>query len=205
MNYCATARFVSRDEGTQLRFDTKLWFNPPTNPDAGICIGAVVGLNPGSSSPLPGKAGYTEVDPTMGRVLTAFADAYEELGRKIPENAYVRMWNLCYVREADSDQFLSAVSNAEERNALTSPSALDPTEGENVPCMWFAWTASTPRELALRSRVWTDKLRCPMAYIGPDRLPHTFGGEADLANVRHPSYKSREELAKTVRHLIEQL
>ena len=57
MNYCATARFVSRDEVTQLRFDTKLWFNPPTNTDAGICIGAVVGLNPGSSSPLPGKAG----------------------------------------------------------------------------------------------------------------------------------------------------
>lgn len=82
--YCATANFVSQETETLLRLDTKLWFSPPLDPLSGICVGAVVGLNPGSSSPRAGEVGYAEVDSTMSKILAAFADAYAELGRALP-------------------------------------------------------------------------------------------------------------------------
>ena len=202
--YCATANFVSQETETLLRLDTKLWFSPPLDPLSGICVGAVVGLNPGSSSPRAGEVGDAEVDSTMSKILAAFADAYAELGRALPGNSYVRMWNLCYVREADSRRLLSSLQDPKKLSALTSCSCLDKTESDHVPCLWFAWTASTPRALAIRSRRWWEHPKCPIAYLGPDGLPHVFNGESDLHAVRHPSRKSRQALATTVKFLLTQ-
>lgn len=203
MTFYATARFIPCDLiKMSLRHDTKLWFSHPSDSSTGICIGAVVGLNPGSSRPSTMDDGTVEVDPTMKRILLAFSDAYAELGLAIPKNGYIRMWNLCYLQEANSNSFLSMLENSKTLEIYTSAPMLDPTEHEQVPFLWFAWTARTPRQLALRSRRWWNNSHCPIAYLGPDGKPHTFYNENDCSFVRHPCRKSRQELSETAKYLL---
>ena len=189
--YYATANFKEM-EGKLFRFDTKLWFDRPPRGGEGVCVGAVMGLNPGSSQPAKEK-GFVTVDPTMGNILAAFERAAENLGRSLPVGAFVRMWNLLYVCDSEEG---SAISLWMENPHWTSASYLDKTEKEKAPFLWLAWTAATPVTLAVRAMSRKE----PVCWLGMDRKPHY--GKMELTDIRHPSRKSVEEHADDVHPVV---
>lgn len=189
--YFATANFEKRD-GRLFRYDTKLWFEKPTRGGKGVCVGAVVGLNPGSAEPGAEKGSAT-VDPTMHAILAAFELAAHNLGAKLPKGAFVRMWNLLYVCDSDEG---SAVRTWLEHPEFVAGDFLDPTEKETAPFVWLAWTASTPVGLAVRALSRHE----PFCWLGQDRKPHA--GKPDLLDVRHPSRKSTAALATVVEPML---
>ena len=121
--YAATADYFEKD-GVPLRFDTKLWFRRPVEGIEPVCVGAVVGLNPGSSE-ATGRGVEGTVDATIGRVLTAFVDAFTEKGEPIPVNAFVRMLNLFYVRTKNSGEALRMLA---EQPEIASGDFRDPAD-----------------------------------------------------------------------------
>lgn len=196
MSY-ATADFSS----TGFRFDTKLWFKEPQDPKGGTCIGAVVGLNPGSSTADETREGFATVDKTMNAILNAYSSAAEDLGLSLPNDAYVRMWNICYTTEKDSSKVIAKLCGEKESSSLISKTNIDKTESQLVPGIWFAWTYNTPGHVARqRTSQWMIS-EIPVFYLGPDGLPHEFT-DNDFSSVRHPSRKSAETLMAVARELL---
>lgn len=194
--YAATADYFEKD-GVPLRFDTKLWFRRPVEGIEPVCVGAVVGLNPGSSE-ATGRGVEGTVDATIGRVLTAFVDAFTEKGEPIPVNAFVRMLNLFYVRTKNSGEARRMLA---EQPEIASGDFRDPAEKASYPFLWCAWTASTPARLveafgAARTEA--------CVWLGADRTAkHGDPSSMARADVRHPLFKRRTELCAVVRTMLE--
>lgn len=104
MSHCFTAVFepcLINGKTELLRHNTRLWFKRPESPSfEGTCVGAVVGLNPGSAKGDAeiGRETLGNCDPTMDRILTTFEIAFKLKGLPVPEGAYVQMLNLCAMR-----------------------------------------------------------------------------------------------------------
>ena len=192
--YYATANFHEM-EGKMFRFDTKLWFDRPPRGGEGVCIGAVMGLNPGSSQPAKEK-GFATVDPTMGNILAAFERAAENIGRPIPNGAFVRMWNLLYLCDSNEG---SAIDRWIRNPRFSDAPYLDETEKDEAPFLWLAWTASTPVTLSVRAMSRQE----PVCWLGMDRKPHY--GKIKLTDVRHPSRKSVSALATVVLPMLDRV
>lgn len=190
-SYYATASFQEKG-GFMFRYDTKLWFDKPARKEEGVCVGAVLGLNPGSSAPAE-EPGVATVDQTMGCILRAFETAASSLGKTLPKNAFVRMWNLMYL--CDSNQG-SAIEVWLRHPEFAAGDYLDPTESQAAPFVWFAWTASAPIGLAVRALSRHE----PACWLGMDGKPHF--GRPDLLAVRHPSRKGIALLASVVEPML---
>ena len=106
MSHCFTAVFepcLINGKTELLRHNTRLWFKRSESPSfEGTCVGAVVGLNPGSAKGDAeiGRETLGNCDPTMDRILTTFEIAFKLKGLPVPEGAYVQMLNLFYLRDA---------------------------------------------------------------------------------------------------------
>lgn len=99
--------YVARFEeinGHRFRFDTRIYlesFDPKTN---GVCVGAIVGKNPGSAAPrelnrlLSLELNGDKMLPFVGN---RFLEGYKHVKKPIPPNAFVRVWNLFYVCDPD--------------------------------------------------------------------------------------------------------
>lgn len=196
MSY-ATADFSLKG----FRFDTKLWFNEPKDIKGGTCIGAVVGLNPGSSTADETCEGFATVDKTMDAILNAYASAADDLGLTLPDDAYVRMWNLCYTTEKDSSKVIAKLCSEKESSSLISNTNIDKTESQLVPGIWFAWTYNTPGHVARQRTIQWMNSGIPVFYLGSDGFPHEFT-DNDFSSVRHPSRKSAEILMTVARELL---
>lgn len=138
------------------------------------------------------------MDATIGRVLTAFVDAFTEKGEPIPVNAFVRMLNLFYVRTKNSGEALRMLA---EQPEIASGDFRDPAEKATYPFLWCAWTASTPARLveafgAARTEA--------CVRLGADRTAkHGDPSSMARADVRHPLFKRRTELCAVVRTMLE--
>ena len=98
---CFWAVFEQID-GCVFRFDTRIYTQPVKNPSANDkCIGAVVGMNPGSAKPTNYKSkalqridlGY---DKTLPILKNIFSKAYNVNGRT-EKNEYIQVLNLFYM------------------------------------------------------------------------------------------------------------
>lgn len=107
-----------------LRLNTRLWLTKPNLSQKTHCLGAVIGLNPGSASPYAGQFGQT--DSTMNFILASFREAFKNLNRTIPDNCYVQMLNTFYLKEHDSNLALQI-------RVEKSIGVIDPEEQSRFP------------------------------------------------------------------------
>jgi hypothetical protein len=131
------ARFWDDNAGRRFRFDTRIYLCSGETPHehGGECVGAVVANNPGSARPWReddiGKWARIKGDSTLGVVRSCFIDAYALAGRPIPQNAFIQMWNLFYLRNSN-------IKEACRQVAANSESC--PTESIRSPkVIWYAW------------------------------------------------------------------
>lgn len=132
MEFLARFRMV---DGHLFRFDTRIYLGTYSQDSDSKCVGAIIGKNPGSAAPLeldrllPLALNGDKMLPTVGN---RFLDGYRLAKRRVPENAYIRVWNLFYVCEKDLGR---ALEIAKEFNTLPEC----PTEQESAPITWFGW------------------------------------------------------------------
>jgi hypothetical protein len=92
-------------DGNLFRFDTRIYFDARTRsePD-GTCVTAVIGKNPGSATATPvGSWAPLELshDQLLPSLRNRFLAAYAAAKKKVPDGAYVRVWNLFYLCDAN--------------------------------------------------------------------------------------------------------
>lgn len=184
MSHYFSAQFVSlsSDRESQLiRHNTRLWFACPYRPlPSGKCVGAVVGLNPGSA--IGQNNEHTEsigiCDPTMERILRTFELAFQLNNKAIPQNAYVQMLNLFYLRESNSSAALEERAHQSDMIRLHQ----DPAESQTYPFLWLAWGGSARNDDMAR---FLDNRQEACCWIGADLNIH-FERPLDARLVRHP-------------------
>lgn len=141
------ARFESVD-GQLFRFDTRIYLGEHDLAKKSICVGAIVGKNPGSAKPT--ELGVLaplalDGDKMLPSVRNRFRAAYQVAGKSIPDNAYVRVWNLFYLCNPALDQACAVV------NAMGNSPSCDSEEGD-PPVVWFAWGGNDARLNAFKQR-----------------------------------------------------
>lgn len=146
MSHCFTAVFepcLINGKTELLRHNTRLWFKRPESPSfEGTCVGAVVGLNPGSAKGDAeiGRETLGNCDPTMDRILTTFEIAFKLKGLPVPEGAYVQMLNLFYLRDACAS---AAIAARDENAQLLTKRATRRKNGSSRSC---GLPGASPRE-----------------------------------------------------------
>lgn len=103
--------------------------------DDDICLGAVVGKNPGSAK---GKVSVKlkeinlDGDKLLPTIRNIFIKSYNLANIKLPDRAYIQILNLFYLCEADLNL---AISAAKEKTIK----GICQTEKKNFPFVWFVW------------------------------------------------------------------
>ncbi len=121
--------------GQLLRFDTRIYLDAYEPKANGVCVGAIVGKNPGSAVPvglnrlLPLDLNRDKMLPT---VRMRFLEGYRLAGKSFPANAFVRVWNLFYVCSKDLGEAIEIASNLD-------PLPQCPSEAGGAPVVWFGW------------------------------------------------------------------
>ncbi len=185
MSYCFTAQFKNLNlngSSAVVRHNTRLWFNKDTLPSLteGICVGAVVGLNPGSAI---GPANTSidvvaDCDPTMQRILKTFEIAYELKNNAIPKKAYIQLLNLFYLREKHAP----TATRIKDQNSDVLQLHQDPAESRIYPFLWLAWgNAGRDEDMTFFLRNRQEKC----CWVGADLTSH-FDRPVHAWQVRHP-------------------
>ncbi len=134
------ARF-ERFDGDLFRFDTRIYLDSVDLDKEGVCVGAIVGKNPGSASPGelshlgPLQLNGDKMLPTVG---ARFLAAYKKAKMPVPQNAFVRVWNLFYVCNSDLGAALRVANRRNEMPVCAS-------EQELLPILWYGWGGADPR------------------------------------------------------------
>lgn len=132
-NYWAKFREV---EGQLFRLDTRIYLNninEPSNRD--ICIGAIVGKNPGSARPISNLKtfNYTEINLSGDKLLpNVLSIIKKSANKKIWKNEYIQVLNLFYLCNQDLNEAISAYKNVD--NPIICES-----ETNFFPWVWFVW------------------------------------------------------------------
>lgn len=121
--------------GHLFRFDTRVYLEPYQKNQDSECVGAIVAKNPGSAI-------YKELgvwaplelngDRMLPTVRKRFINAYKETGKEIPENSFIRVWNLFYLCNPNLGEACNAISAFQ-----TIPEC--PSENDNIKIVWYAW------------------------------------------------------------------
>lgn len=79
-----------------FRFDTRIYFDEKSKPDKkDQCVGAVVGVNPGSAfGPVGGGLQSSDGDPTLDTMRRIIYNAYQQGCKQIRATEYVQVLNL---------------------------------------------------------------------------------------------------------------
>jgi hypothetical protein len=142
------ARFERRGPN-DFRFDTRIYLrNEQPDLSNGTCIGAIIGKNPGSAvpnvydvlAPIPLNG-----DKMLPSVRNRFVSAFKLAGKPIPVNAYVRVWNLFYLRDPDLNHACSVL-----KDLTATPRCA--TEKHKAKILWLAWGQDDDRLNHLKAR-----------------------------------------------------
>jgi hypothetical protein len=149
MNYYA--RFVEVDN-ERFRLETRIYLEEiPERPsiEGGACIAAVVGKNPGSARPRRlDEWAMLDLgnDKMLPNVRNRFRSGYQLAGKAIPRGAFVRVWNLFYLCNAELDAAVDSI------NHIGSKGPQCPSEGGNHQIAWFIWGGFDSRINRFKSR-----------------------------------------------------
>jgi hypothetical protein len=122
-------------ENNLFRFDTRIYLGKHDPALSGECVGAIVGKNPGSAQPI--KLGLfapleLDGDKMLPSVRNRFIDAYDEAKIKIPDHAFVQVWNLFYLCNPNLGEAYGAINQLPNKPKC-------PSEDRNPKTVWFAW------------------------------------------------------------------
>ncbi len=188
------ARFESID-GHLFRFDTRIYIDSRQHPKPdGHCVAAVVGKNPGSARPVDGGL-WTFIDLNHDNFLPSvrrrFLEAYRAIGKPVPDGAFVRVWNLFYVCDADLDQAFAKLHEC--RNARVCESETI----EVPPFTWCLWGPPEERLNKLKQRFLGRKGLNPFFFCNTiQQVVEGMPGLSDFA--RHTQGLRKDPI---VRHL----
>jgi hypothetical protein len=173
------------------RFDTRIYLKSILNPsDQDICLGAVVGKNPGSAKPYDNNSSYIqkiqlENDQLLPNVKSILVKAYQRAKKPIPSNSYVQILNLFYICDRNLDQ---AIKNIDAHPNLP----ICRTEGRNFPFIWYVWGGDNTKLNFYKSRIlniksdkhfYLDTNTKKVITVAPrlsDSARHTQGLQHDL-------------------------
>lgn len=185
MSYCFTAQFKKLNlngSSALVRHNTRLWFDKDelSSPSQESCVGAVVGLNPGSAiGPADTSIDIVaDCDRTMQRILKTFEIAYGLKNKAIPEKAYIQLLNLFYLREKHAP----TATQIKNENSDALQLHQDPAESRTYSFLWLAWgNAGRDEDMTLFLRNRQEKC----CWVGADLIGH-FGRPVHAWQVRHP-------------------
>jgi hypothetical protein len=152
------ALFIDRD-GRRFRFDTRIYLcdceDHKQEDGKGICLGAFVGLNPGSAEPWKesdvGTWNRICEDGTLRLIRRCFLEAG---GREMSPCAFVQVWNLFYLCDPESKK---AIRDARK----LGPPRTCPREGPlPLKMVWYGWGSSVP---------WLENRTKYFVDIGPEK------------------------------------
>lgn len=137
---CYFARF-EMIYGHLFRFDTRIYLTKYERDQQDICVGAIIGKNPGSARPetlskfLPLNLNGDKMLPS---VRNRFLEAYKRVNKVLPNNAFVRVWNLFYICQPDLVKARAAIAPFQHKPYFFSKT-ICPSETESPNIVWFAW------------------------------------------------------------------
>jgi hypothetical protein len=124
-------------DGRSFRFDTRIYLNAVASTDIqDICIGAVVGKNPGSAKAGNAQAGLQPItldgDKLLPTVRNILVKAYEQAQLPVPARSYIQVLNLFYLCQPNFKQAIAAMAH--------KPAArVCPSEAGYFPWLWYVW------------------------------------------------------------------
>jgi hypothetical protein len=149
MTYYANFTEVDNE---RFRLDTRIYLEetPETpNIESGVCIAAVVGKNPGSARPRRlDEWALLDLgnDKMLPNVRNRFRSGYELAGKTIPHGAFVRVWNLFYLCNADLDAAVESI------NRVGSKAPTCASEASRHQIVWFIWGSFDARINRFKAR-----------------------------------------------------
>ncbi len=180
MSYYARFEKIS---GHLFRFDTRIYIANQHETDPGLCIAAIVGKNPGSAMPqMRGVLSPLSLtnDKMLPSVRNRFTAAYDLAGLPVPKNAYVQVWNLFYLCDANLASACLTFSR------IVDPPICDDTELNETPkVVWFAWGKSVPRLDVFKSR-FRERSYDNAFYFNKNTQSVHRGVPADQDFAKHP-------------------
>lgn len=131
------AQFNTHDNEL-FRWDTRIYLSDIETPRKDdLCIGAVVGKNPGSArGKVTDNGSLQPIHPAGDRLLPTVRNivlkAYYRAGIEPPDRGYVQILNLLYLCSADLN---NAVAKADKIEAGITCA----TEKDEFPWIWYVW------------------------------------------------------------------
>ncbi|OOP73200.1 hypothetical protein [Clostridium beijerinckii] len=147
-NYWAKFKEI---KGNTFRYDTRIYLKKINKPsDEDICIGAVVGKNPGSAIPAENitdnlQSINLDGDQLLPNVKSIFTKAYKVANKTIGTNTYIQVLNLMYICDKD---LISAISKISEYDKIVNCEK----EQKNYPFVWYVWGNSDKNLNKFKSR-----------------------------------------------------
>jgi hypothetical protein len=140
---CYYARFQEED-GALFRLDTRIYLDEgqeERSEEGGTCVAAVVAINPGKARGEPDNK-WRRIEKNGDKLLpyvrNRFVEGYRLSGKTAPPAAFVRVWNLSYLRD---HRLVSAFKSIKE---IGSPGPRCCSEASSPRIVWFAWGRSDP-------------------------------------------------------------
>jgi hypothetical protein len=124
-----------------FRFDTRVYLESIKKPsDKDICIGAVVGKNPGSAAPTQlSNNGLQKInldgDQLLPNIKSIFEKSYNNANKNIRQNSYIQILNLMYICDKNLKQ-------ATNKAGKYSSQIICDTEKKHFPFLWYVWGGS---------------------------------------------------------------
>ena len=168
MEYVAKFEYI---DGILCRFDTRIYLNSHIGDSDSVCVGAIIGKNPGSAKPITtGELSRLELsgDRMLPFVGNRFAEAFTIANKQPPKNAFIRVWNLFYV--CNKNLYEAANISLQMTNQPICESELEIT-----PFTWFGWGPSSSFLNPFKDRFLSRRLQRAFYY---DHASATVIGQA---------------------------
>jgi len=131
------AKFEKRNKDT-FRFDTRIYLELINKPSVNdICIGAIVGKNPGAAIPssfINNQLQKVDLDgdKLLPNIKSIFLKAYMSSNKQMNKNCYIQVLNLIYICYKN-------LSEATKKK-LNYPNQINcDTEKKHFPFVWYVW------------------------------------------------------------------
>lgn len=136
--------------GETFRLDTRIYLNDISRPNnRDVCIGAIVGKNPGSAKPSIMNSSIQEIvldgDKLLPTVRNIVLKAYRMSGRSVAEKGFIQVLNLFYLCNPNLGAAITAIKNSRGRSACS-------TEGIYFPWVWYVWGGESTVLTPFKSR-----------------------------------------------------
>lgn len=181
-------------EGELFRFDTRIYLGNG-NPDSeSVCVGAVVGINPGSARPrVLNEHRELELgnDKMLPYVRNRFNAGYKRAGIPAPEGAYVQVLNVFYLCDERLGEAVARLKTFQNPPVCSAERLV-------FPLAWYAWGAESQQLAPLKAR-FLIRRDGKSFFMNRDRKTFGVGVPEPMEFAKHPRYMPaapvEEELA----------